>query len=1334
MGTFRVGEAANPGPGSTFTVGVINPTGLLNKVPQLNLLPSRSIWGVSETHLTTQGLHHFRRELALHRSPLKCFASHPAPPLSRAVGSIGGKAAGVSFLSSFPGHNMHHNWPHNLHSTARTHVGAFNVDGQWIRVGVCYGYAKWANNHETRDHTDELLSLITERIVFQSHGPRVILGDFNQLAGVLPQETIWAQHGFVEVQQYARAAWNRPIQHTCKGSTTKDFMWVSRELLPYLQDLTMDHHMFADHSILMATFARMSIPKPVNIWKRPVPLPWSDITVPLPNDTSLDHSSSTTQLALSVACQMEDQVDAALKAAGKPGLLSLHRGRSQSKPVRKCQVPLCPQRTSRRDEFKPDFVGENFQHALWLKQVRRLHSLVKLLGGSSNKLSQSEHAFSLWMSIRTAQGFPKGFPSFWQQQTFTSQEIPIVLPHSLPSLTQAESILQGFTEVLRHLEKVLQTNRIAHAKLSRIQDPSKIYKDVARPRAVPVQTLVSSRVAQISECQQETSTFFYPAGALQIDEPVFGPQGLLSLSNHEPGKITCDNHDSLNEGDFLTQSILHGTPDAVMKEFEDLWLGFWGRHQNTPVERWEPFVNMCRERVAPLFRDMHLPPITEDVWLATVRSRKKSAAVGPDGFSRLDLLNMAPSGVRAIVSILNRVESGEPWPHSWMTGIIHALEKKQHACKVTDFRPICIFSLIYRVWGSIRARQILTHLSQSAPDELIGNRPRKETAHVWLAVAQIVETGLDQNTPVVGAVADITKCFNALPRVPVLTLARLVGVAPGVCQAWHQALHQMERRFTTQGCIGSALRSSCGFPEGDALSVCAMFLINLAHHAHMSLHKPDLRAWSFVDDWQITGACPHAIVEGMQCVGQFTDMLDLHLDRDKSFFWATLAEHRKTLKQLGCAVKLYVRNLGGHVTFCRVATNFTVTERVRELEAFWCLLRRSMSPTPQKVLAVHVVAWPRALHGIAGVPISPAYLQGLRTKAMQCLGQQKKGASPILTLSCIHPIRSDPGFYAVVTTVRVFRKLCLPDQAFPLLNAMAVSYEAQHRFGPCGVSLDRIAELAWRWDHDGWIFDHENLPLHILQSPLQHLMLRMQHAWTARVGAIVQSREGFAGLGLVDSKFSTITYKRLDNETSGILRAAMNGTFFTRNKLFATGKFVDKMCPFCLKCQDSIFHRHWECTRFQPSRDGIDSCVFAQLEDLPECTLQHGWIVEPEFAPVFRQQLAELPDTTGDFFANPPEESDLHLFTDGGCERPSMPQLRVATFGACVADLSTGQFVPFAQGPVPGLVQTVLRGELLACISAFRFGIYHRRVFWVWTDNQRVFRFRCCFRTRFPRG
>ena len=1321
MGTCRIGEAASPGP--AFTVGAINPTGLLHKVSQLQMLPSRSIWGVSETHLTSAGLHHFRRELALHKSPLKCYASHAAPPLSKATGSIGGKAAGVSVLTPFPGHNMHHKWPSRLHSTARTHAAAVNVDGIWIRIGVCYGYAKWANNHETRDHTDELLSLLTERIVFQSNGPRAIIGDFNQLAGVLPQEAIWAQHGFVEVQSFAQAAWNKPIQPTCKGSTTKDFIWVSRELLPYLEDVYLDQHLFSDHAVLMAQFKQMKIPPPVKVWKKPVPLPWSDIQGALADSPSPDHGLDTSQLAMSIAQRLEDQCDTALKAAGKPGLLPLHRGRSQSTPVKRCCIQLCPQKSSRQGEFQPSFVGENFQHALWLKQVRRMHSLVKLLDSKTWDNLKADHAHSLWMAIRSAQGFPGGFSSFWQQQTFNIQGVPVALPHGIPTAVQADQILQGFTEKLRHLEKVLQTNRITQAKSARVKDPTKIYRDVARSKAVPVQTLMSSRVAQVLERVQGTSTILYPEGALSPDEPVFGPQGIVTVLGHEPGKLHLNEDHGLTEGDIITQEVFYGEPSAVMQQFEQLWMSFWGRHQHTPVEKWEPFIDICRQFVAPLFRQMQLPPITEALWLSTVRSRKRFAAIGPDGYSRLDLLNMPQSCVSDLISILNRVEAGEPWPQSWMTGIIHALEKRDGACKVTDFRPICIFSLIYRVWGSIRARQILEHLSRVAPDELIGNRPRRETAHVWLIVSQLVEAGLSHDTPVVGAVADITKCFNALPRIPVLTLARMVGISPGVCRAWHQALHQMERRFTTQGCIGEALVSSCGFPEGDALSVCAMFLVNLAHHAYVSNHKPDVRAWSFVDDWQITGSSPDAVVEGMQCVKSFATMLDLHLDQDKSFFWATQAEHRQVLRQQGCDVKLYVRNLGGHVTFCRVPTNFTITCRIRDLEAFWGLLRRSVAPVQQKLLALVVVAWPRALHGISGAPLSQAHLQSLRTKALQCLGQQKKGASPILTLSCIHPCRSDPGYYAIITTLRVFRKLCLPDQAFPILNDMSRSAEAQHRFGPCGVFLDRIAELAWSWDFDGWMYDHEGIRLHILNTPLQALMARAHHAWIARVGAIVQSRDGFEGLGRVDSHFTVQTFKHLDLEASGILRAAMNGTFFTRDKQFASGRFVDKQCPFCKQCDDSIFHRHWECERFQPSRNNINRNVFSQLHNLPECTLQHGWIVEPECSPLFRHQLVNLPDTTGDFFAVPQGIEDLHIFTDGGCERPADPQLRVATFGACFADLMTGQFIPFAQGPIPGLAQTVLRGELTACIAAFRFGIHHGKHFWVWTDNQRVFEF-----------
>ena len=43
-----------------------------------------------------------------------------------------------------------------------------------------------------------------------------------------------------------------------------------------------------------------------------------------------------------------------------------------------------------------------------------------------------------------------------------------------------------------------------------------------------------------------------------------------------------------------------------------------------------------------------------------------------------------------------------------------------------------------------------------------------------------------------------------------------------------------------------------------------------------------------------------------------------------------------------------------------------------------------------------------------------------------------------------------------------------------------------------------------------------------------------------------------------------------------------------------------------------------------------------------------------------------------------------------------------------------------SRGPVPGLHQTALRGELYACISAFLYGINIGIPFWIWTDNQQL--------------
>ena len=829
LSACRFGEANNPGP---FAMGAINPTGLLGKQQQLQQLPFDSVWGVSETHLTTMGITQFRSELAINRSQFRFHASHPAPYVRHTMGIIGGKSTGVGILSSFPSRSMPDQWPSELKSEARCHAAAVCVNGVWVRLGVCYGYAKSPHNIVTKQKTDQQLALLTDRIVHNSTGPRVICGDFNQTLGQLPHEAELIRAGFVEIQQWAFAKWGQQVQVTCKNNSVKDFMWISPELIPYLESVTLDHELFADHSVLVGHFRDLQLPPPILVWPRPRPLPWDQLPASEVTCLEIEESSEPFQPpdVPDIFRQLEERAHRALLRQDKPGILPQQRGRAQQIRPKMCKFQRVPLKNSRKGELLPGFVGEHFQHAQWLRQARRFQSLQKLLGATNQSSNHSEHAHQLWKAIIAA----PGFRHHWMHKANHLPGAPAVLPKMLPDTKTLAIIAVTFMADFRSLETLLKKTRWDYAKQARQDNPHRIYQDVARPRPTPVQTLLTSVVAHVTSVDPDNKEIQYEPCSLDVDQPVQGPAGLVHHVSHKPGVITCADQISFEEGTLITQDKLLGDHQSILPEFEALWMGYWGRHSNTPAARWQPFVEMCKEYVEPPANDMVHTPITVQQWKRAVRSKKKLAAVGPDGISRLDLLRMPDDLTAQLVDCVNKIEAGAPWPESTMQGTIHALEKRDDSARVGDFRPICIFSMIYRTWGSIRARQILKHLASVAPPELIGNRPRRETAHVWWQVALQVEQSLTSSEPLSGAVADLQKCFNCIPRIPVFVLSRLLKVPEGICLAWQSAMTQMVRRFSVGGSLGAPLMTTCGYPEGCAMSVVAMFMINIAYAAFMA--------------------------------------------------------------------------------------------------------------------------------------------------------------------------------------------------------------------------------------------------------------------------------------------------------------------------------------------------------------------------------------------------------------------------------------------------------------------------------------------------------------------
>ena len=198
----------------------------------------------------------------------------------------------------------------------------------------------------------------------------------------------------------------------------------------------------------------------------------------------------------------------------------------------------------------------------------------------------------------------------------------------------------------------------------------------------------------------------------------------------------------------------------MFDQFQDLWHTKWDRHKNTEPTRWHAFESCVNHHVRPPDHDMPYHRITPEQWIHEVRRKKSSTAVGPDGVAKADLLNMPPSMLQKLLDMIWHIENGSSWPRALLTGLITAIEKKPNACKPSEFRPICVLSLTYRTWASLRVKQILAWLARHCPDGLIGNRARKETAHIWWTISAMIERAWYDDEPISGGIGDIVKCYT----------------------------------------------------------------------------------------------------------------------------------------------------------------------------------------------------------------------------------------------------------------------------------------------------------------------------------------------------------------------------------------------------------------------------------------------------------------------------------------------------------------------------------------------------------------------------------------------
>ena len=1312
---MRVGEAQHPGP----IIGAMNPTGLHGKGELLNQLPQNSVWGITETHLSHPGLVKFRTELHHTAPSFRIIPGAPAPLVTQTVGAIGGKHTGVAVLSDGPVRAMTNDWKSDIWDTGRVQCAATLLDNTWIKMGVAYGYASNTYTRDTMDKTDTLLHALTERIVYKSCGPRVICGDFNHSKDSLEQFSTWRQHGWVELQEYAWQKWQQPVQPTNRQGNVIDHLWISPELIPLLRAVHVESSWFPDHNLLYAEFADLHPSPPVPIWRKPQPLPWDDVGE-LDDTLSFRMPVNDPQPFAAIFHELETRVHASLLCQGKPGLLPQQRGRCRTSAPTWKQAQVTPLKPSRKHETPVTYLGENFTHVQWCRQMRRLQSLVSVVESPQSGQNHVVHRTALWKSIRRASGFPKGFPFSWRHRSVWLPNAPIDLPVHCPDANLCRVIFETFRLEFQQLERSLKAARLHCAKDRRRQDRNVAFRDVAKPKSMPVQTLVRSKSACVTDVSEDRLSISYAVDALAVSEPVFGPSGLLPVQQHTPGQLRVKHETALEPGDLLVQDVFVGKVQEIFADFQALWSPMWNRHGNCPVDHWDPFLLQLQQCIPMPAQSFAWKPITTEEWVHAIRTRKPTSATGPDGVSRLDLLHLPHDLQQTVVGVVNAIETGSmSWPDTALQGLITSLEKHDKAKGAGDFRPICVLSQIYRTWGSIRSKQILQFLDEQAPDHLIGNRPNKSTKHIWYALAQEIEIAHATGRQMGGVITDVVKCFNNIPRPIIAFIARHLTLPGPLVRCWHQALDKLARRFVIQGCCSEPVFSTNGYPEGDGMSVVAMCLLNFGLHAWVEQGLLATQVWSYVDNWELVTTNIRELPTAVERLQSFADQAGLQLDQRKTFAWALSSADRTQLRQMQFQVEYDARDLGGHVAYCKKKTMGTLRARIQGNAMGWTWLARSCAPIEQKLSMLHTVFWPRLLHGISGLWISAEHTKKLRCMAMQCLGWKRKGASSVIQIGLHHHTMADPGYYSLTQTILDFRRLSSLGDIDYTVCAIAHGEYPRYPPGPIGAFLHRLHEIGWSWEAGGFLTDHHGMSLHIQDSPIQLLTLRLREAWGFMIGGQVSDRKSFAGMQHVDLHMSHLFEDEWPPDQAGFLRAARNGTFFTRDAQVYSAKAPNKHCAFCGEL-DSVEHRHWDCPQFHAQRKHVSSADMHALLQLPECCRVRGWMTHSLAHLDFVRSLDSVPDTTSRFGCDAPL-GPLHLFTDGSCANPGIAPIRLASWAVVVGCLDTQTFLPVSSGGVCGGLQTIVRAEITAALSAVLFGLHHGKPFYVWVDNQQVY-------------
>ena len=940
--------------------------------------------------------------------------------------------------------------------------------------------------------------------------------------------------------------------HAQRGHFSRSIVDFSRALNGSVWNI------FPDHGVLIAGLKIPTLRFTELQWRLPGRIPWASL-----DTEAWDHLSEISPLVPSSSqhegCTLYEETSSeafhrwsrdfelrASSAMTSPVAKSdrSYHGRAKlCKPVRR-RINAVVLKQTRPGELAQSNGFLNRATARWFKQLRRIQSYHHAVH-SERATENYDSRLVLWSSIRHAVGFENGFETWWISRPYPMPGSPTIFPPFPPNSTVASIILEDFTQNYRRFEYWQHERRLQSCR-HKVQESAKgIFSITRRPSKPPLDHLEDDITQEITVVDGAKGLISVPESYPQDSVHRWTLQGTPAWVWREGPFYRVETDLLLLDGQQLSCKVTIQDEAVIQSRLAQLWSPRWNKHVEVPGSHWNQIIDFARTHLPQ--DPFDLPDISVADWKKAVHQFKTTAASGPCGWSREDLLNLTTHQIQQALDFFSALEQGASWPDQMSVGLIHCLQKRDNVLSADGFRPITVTSMFYRVYAGIRAGQLLAILSRSASFMQCGFLKGHQASDIWYFVGICVEVSLQTSTPVFGCVADIAKAYNCLPRFPVFETLRTLGTPTWLLSLWSRHLNSFTRYFVVRRSCGMPLGSVTGFAEGCPLSCVAMCAIGHLWHRWQAYHSSQALPLSFVDNFELISARLPALHQGMSSLREFCSALDISIDESCLYHWSTSSEGRKDFRERGLKVSSGSRDLGGQVDYTAQLRNRVLTNRINDTFQWYQKLRSSKAPVAIKISNIQQVLFPRGLHGCEAIQLGATHLQKLRSQVMKALRWDRAGASPIIRLSLMHA-DLDPHWYQLWHCVQQFRRQFHHNSAVQDWWKMFCDSFKGRSNGPFGKLVDLLSSLGLNLTSDGRLWFSSNGYV-ILQAASDSLVRRiLLWAHHNSFATQIQHREDFGDLDGCDVEITRSADGDLLPSDLELVQIARDGAFVTNKQ------------------------------------------------------------------------------------------------------------------------------------------------------------------------------------------